>query len=119
MSDVSTSPKFKANAAAALADPELQKALKSVEVNFVLRRREAADRLPEFEALRDSARDIKDHTLAHLDLYLEEFERRAVARGTRVHFAVTAADARRACAAGISTETNQSRSTSCCTSAVR
>ena len=33
-------------------------------------------RLPEFEALRDSARDIKDHTLAHLDLYLEAYERK-------------------------------------------
>ena len=39
--------------------------------NFVPRRAAAADRLPEFEALRDSARDIKNHTLAHLDLYLE------------------------------------------------
>ena len=39
-------------------------------------RAQAAERLPEFEALRDRARDIKDHTLANLDLYLEEFERK-------------------------------------------
>ena len=38
------------------------------------RRAAAVDRLPEFEALRDSARDIKNHTLAHLDLYLEAYE---------------------------------------------
>ena len=89
----STSPKFRANAKAALADADLQKALKFVEVNFIARRREVADKLPEFEALRDSARAIKDHTLAHLDLYLELFERRVIAQGGQVHYAVTAADA--------------------------
>src|SRR5512145_670742 len=95
MSAVVTSPAFKANAKAALADAELQKALSLVEVNFIVRRRDAADKLPEFEALRDEARDIKDHTLAHLDLYLEEYERRVTASGGHVHFAVTAEDARR------------------------
>ena len=74
MSDVAThaatSPRFKDNAKAALADADLQNALKFVEANFIARRREVADKLPEFEALRDCARDIKDHTLAHLDLYI-------------------------------------------------
>jgi L-lactate dehydrogenase complex protein LldF len=95
MSAPVTSPAFKANAKAALADSELQKALALVEVNFIVRRRDAADRLPEFEALRDEARDIKDHTLAHLDLYLEEYEKRAVENGGHVHFAVDAEEARR------------------------
>jgi L-lactate dehydrogenase complex protein LldF len=95
MSAVVTSPAFKANAKAALADAELQKALSLVEVNFIVRRRDAADKLPEFEALRDEARDIKDHTLAHLDLYLEEYEKRVVANGGHVHFAVDAEEARR------------------------
>jgi L-lactate dehydrogenase complex protein LldF len=90
----STSPRFKENARAALDDPDLQTALKFVEVNFIERRQEVADRLPEFEALRDSARDIKNHTLAHLDLYLEAYEKRAVEQGARVHYAVTAQDAR-------------------------
>ncbi|MDQ2081815.1 LutB/LldF family L-lactate oxidation iron-sulfur protein [Xanthobacteraceae bacterium Astr-EGSB] len=95
MSAVVTSPAFKANAKAALADTELQKALALVEVNFIVRRRAAADQLPEFEALRDEARDIKDHALAHLDLYLEEYEKRVVAHGGHVHFAVDAEEARR------------------------
>ena len=34
-----------------------------LKVGFSERRRQAAERLPEFEALRDSARDIKNHTL--------------------------------------------------------
>src|SRR5439155_23757390 len=90
-----SSPRFKENAKAALADADLQNALKFVEVNFIARRREVADKLPEFDALRDAARDIKDHTLAHLDLYLETYERQVTAAGGHVHYAVTAADARR------------------------
>jgi L-lactate dehydrogenase complex protein LldF len=86
--------RFKDNAEAALADRDLQNALKFVEVNFIARRREVAERLREFEALRDSARDIKDHTLAHLDLYLEAYEERLTAQGGRLHYAVTAQDAR-------------------------
>jgi L-lactate dehydrogenase complex protein LldF len=89
-----TSFEFKDNARTALADADLQNALKFVETNFVSRRREVVDKLPEFDALRDSGRDIKDHTLAHLDLYLEEYEARVTAAGGHVHYAVTAADAR-------------------------
>jgi L-lactate dehydrogenase complex protein LldF len=88
-----TAARFPDNARAALADPELQNALRLVEVNFVARRREVADRLPEFDALRNSARDIKDHTLAHLDLYLEAYERRLREQGGHLHYAVTAEDA--------------------------
>jgi L-lactate dehydrogenase complex protein LldF len=88
-----TSPAFKQNARAALADVQLQRAL-SKGLGFVERRRLAAERLPEFDALRDAARDIKDHTLAHLDLYLEAYEARVAAAGGRVHYAVTAEEAR-------------------------
>src|ERR1700751_392441 len=94
MTHVATSPRFKENAKAALADPDLQNALKFVEVNFIARRREVADRPPEFEALRDAARDIKNHTLAHLDLYLEAYEARVTAAGGQLHYAVTAEEAR-------------------------
>ena len=46
---------------------------------------------PEFEELRSIGREIKEHTLAHLDFYLERFEEkyarnpdaRAVARRSR------------------------------------
>jgi L-lactate dehydrogenase complex protein LldF len=90
-----TSPQFKDNARKALTDPNLQQALKFLEENFIARRRTVAAKLPEFEALRDAARDIKDHTLAHLDLYLEAYTERVEAAGGHVHFAVTAEEARR------------------------
>lgn len=89
-----TTPNFKENATRALNDAPLQKALKNVEVGFIAKRLAAADALPEFEALRDNARDIKNHTLAHLDLYLEEYEKKVIASGGQVHFAETAEDAR-------------------------
>ena len=70
----STSPRFKENARAALANETLQSALDKMESGFVVNRAAAAARLPEFEALRDQGREIKNHTLAHLDFYLEAFE---------------------------------------------
>ncbi len=89
-----TSQHFKRNAHAALADADLQRSLGVLETNFIARRKLVAEKLPEFDALRDAARDIKNHTLAHLDLYLEEYESRVVAQGGHVHYAATAADAR-------------------------
>ncbi len=85
-----------ANSRAALGNEQLQKALTGLTSgdSLVTRRATARARLPEFEPLRDIARDIKNHTLAHLDQYLEIYERNATAAGARVHFAETAADAR-------------------------
>src|SRR6476620_10397550 len=91
----STSHAFNANVDHALADPNLQDSLGKLKVRFSERRRQAAERLPEFEALRDRARDIKNHALANLDFYLEEFERKVTAMGGHVHWAPTAEDARR------------------------
>jgi L-lactate dehydrogenase complex protein LldF len=89
-----TSPTFKRNSAAALADVQLQKALGNVRGGFIDKRRKAVDALPEFDRLRDSARAIKDHTLQHLDLYLEAYEAKVVGSGGHVHWAETAEDAR-------------------------
>lgn len=91
-----TSPAFKENATRALNDAQLQRALGNISDGFVQKRRRAADALPEFDALRDEARTIKDHTIAHLDLYLEAFCEKVEAQGGTVHFAETAYDARRA-----------------------
>ncbi len=93
MSEVATSAHFKENAHEALTDARLQGAL-AFSRNFVGRRAAAVARLPEFDALRDSARAIKDHTLAHLDLYLEAYERKARESGGEVHYAQDAEEAR-------------------------
>ncbi len=85
---------FKANTRKALADPQLRRALDGLPGGLVAQRAAAKARLPEFEALTAAARDIRDHTLAHLDLYLEAFADKAAATGTQVHWAKTAAEAR-------------------------
>jgi L-lactate dehydrogenase complex protein LldF len=90
-----TSPTFKANSRAALADAQLQKALGNVRAGFIDKRLKAIDALPEFEELRDRARDIKNHAIENLDLYLEAYEAKVTASGGHVHWAETAEDARR------------------------
>lgn len=90
-----TSPQFKRNVTTALNDVNLQKALGSVQAGFVGKRVQAAAKLPEFEELRDRAREIKNHTLSHIDLYLEEYEKKVVESGGVVHWAETADDARK------------------------
>jgi len=44
----------------------------------------APEVLPDFEELRDQARQIKRHTLDNLDYYLEQFENAVVKRGGKV-----------------------------------
>ena len=82
------------DAHAALADASLQKALLNVGHGFVAKRAAAKAELPEFDTLREEARAIKDHTLSHLDLYLEAYERKVTESGGAVHYARDAAEAR-------------------------
>jgi L-lactate dehydrogenase complex protein LldF len=91
-----TSPAFKRNAHEALHDAGLQKALGKAKGSFLARRAEAVARLPEFEQLRDIGRDIKNHTLAHLDHYLETYAANVEKAGGKVHWCSTAEDARAA-----------------------
>ncbi|GIX09835.1 LutB/LldF family L-lactate oxidation iron-sulfur protein [Elioraea sp.] len=90
-----TSPAFKQNAARALNDPGLQKALANVRPRFIEKRAKGVATLPEFEQLREIGRDLKNHTIAHLDFYLDAYARAVEAQGGRVHWAETAEDARR------------------------
>jgi L-lactate dehydrogenase complex protein LldF len=92
VSGAATTPHFKDNVRDALADTRLQRALPHAR-NFIATRAAAVARLPEFDALRDSARAIKDHTLAHLDLYLEAYERKVAETGGHVHYARDAGEA--------------------------
>ena len=93
---LATSRTFEANARDGLANPVLQRALSLMRSGFPERRRLAVERLPEFEALRDIGKSIKDHTLEHLDFYLELFEENVLAAGGQVHWARTPDEARAA-----------------------
>jgi L-lactate dehydrogenase complex protein LldF len=91
-----TSPAFKQNAHRAIVDAGLQKALANSRPQFMARRARAIAELPEFEQLREIGREIKNHTLANLDFYLEAWEANVLASGGHVHWCPTAEDAREA-----------------------
>jgi len=93
---LATSRNFKTAAQAGMANENLQRALGLARTGFPLRRRHAVDRLPEFEALREAGRSIKDHALRYIDFYLELYESQVIASGGAVHWASTAAEARSA-----------------------
>ncbi len=85
------SSKFKSNARTALLNETLQAALKKSRGGFVDKRREAVEDFPHFDELRDHAVNIKNHVLANLDQYLEQFANQVEAVGGQVHFASTPA----------------------------
>src|ERR1700709_1961383 len=93
---ISASPAFKENAPRALGNPGLQKALARSGPSFIARRAAAVAGLPEFERLRDTARDIKNHTLANLDFYLEAYEAKVLESGGKVHWCADASEAQAA-----------------------
>ncbi|MBT5226509.1 MAG: iron-sulfur cluster-binding protein [Proteobacteria bacterium] len=84
---------FQERARQALSDVSLQRAMAKARGGFVDHRRDAVDALPEFDAIRDAARDIKDHVLANLDGYLELYEQKVIENGGQVHWARDADEA--------------------------
>jgi len=91
-----TSAGFKESAVTAMANAGLQRALARAKPHFAHRRQAAVDALPEFEALREVAKDIKNHAIANLDYYLETYAASVEAAGGVVHWCSTAEDARQA-----------------------
>ncbi len=75
-----------------LADPERARFHDGTLWQIRSRRDQRARGLPEWEALRERAGQIKDHTLAELPRYLEQFEAQARRHGAEVHYARDAAE---------------------------
>jgi L-lactate dehydrogenase complex protein LldF len=86
---------FKQRVSIALKDVTLQASLgKLTREGLVARRAKAVSEFPEFQALREEGRRIKDHVLAHLDFYLERYEAEVTKAGGKVHWARDAEEAR-------------------------
>src|SRR6201997_168782 len=81
--------------AQALGDPTLQKALVRLTDTLMAGNRRGYAALADSSELRDHAKQIKEHTLAHLDRYLEQLETSVQKVGGQVHWAGTAEEARR------------------------
>ncbi len=79
----------------ALVDLPLQAALVRLTGTLMAGNRRGYAALADSGELRDHAKAIKEHTLAHLDRYLEQLETSVLRLGGHVHWAATAEDARR------------------------
>jgi L-lactate dehydrogenase complex protein LldF len=86
---------FLGASAQALADPGLQQALVRLTDTLMAGNRRGYAALADSGELRDHAKRIKEHTLSHLDQYLEQLEASVKRLGGKVHWAATADDARR------------------------
>lgn len=84
---------FRSRVAMKLADARLQKNLANVRDKFTRKRALAIAELDDFEALRGAAVERRDRALENLDVWIEQFERAATARGATVLFAQTHEDA--------------------------
>ncbi|HVS37460.1 MAG TPA: LutB/LldF family L-lactate oxidation iron-sulfur protein [Gemmataceae bacterium] len=86
---------FRGAVGQALGDPPLQAALVRLTDTLMAGNRRGYAALTDSSAVRDHAKRIKEHALAHLDRYLEQLEASVLRVGGRVHWAATAEDARR------------------------
>lgn len=80
-------PDLTSRSHAALGDPVLQGALGNATRTFIERRREAVATAQDWQALRERARRVKEHTVNHLDYYLERLVEKVTELGGRVHWA--------------------------------
>ena len=87
--------------AAATADSRLQASIdKATRNKDDLRKRVFAEVFGDrYDEMRTLAGSIKQHTLDHLDYYLDRFTERAADAGTQVHFAASADEANSICLA--------------------
>ncbi|TNE40852.1 MAG: lactate utilization protein, partial [Alphaproteobacteria bacterium] len=90
----STTSTFKENVHSELQNEKLKQVFGGILLVLPLGRAMAKANLPEFDALRDQARDIKNHTLENLDFYLEAFEAKVLEQGGQVHWCETHEEAR-------------------------
>jgi len=82
-----TDPNLVERSHVALEDTVLQGALRRATGTFIDRRREALTSVADWEALRMRARQVKEHTINHLDYYLEQLVKNVEAQGGKVHWA--------------------------------
>src|SRR4051794_7568505 len=95
MEPLPTSPgmKFQDAARLALGDTQLRRNMGKATQAIRGKRAAVVNELPDWEALREAGRAIKDRTLRHLDHYLVQLEGSVKRAGGQVHWAGDAAEA--------------------------
>jgi L-lactate dehydrogenase complex protein LldF len=93
--DPTTAPKFQVAAKALMGDSQLRKNVRHATKVIQTKRAKVVAEMPDWQDLRETGKQIRQHTMRHLDFYLEQFERNCTAAGGHVHWAKDAEDARR------------------------
>src|SRR5260370_23793942 len=92
--DPRTAPTFPMAARSMMGDTELRKNVRDATDVIQAKRARVVGEMPDWQELREAGRQIREHTMEHLDFYLEEFERNCTKAGGVVHWARDAAEAR-------------------------
>jgi L-lactate dehydrogenase complex protein LldF len=77
-----------------LGDSQLRKNVRHATNGIQTKRARVVDEMPDWQQLREAGKQIRRHTMRHLDTYLEQFERNCTAAGGHVHWARNADEAR-------------------------
>ena len=93
--DPKTSPAFPIAARSVLEDTQLRKNVRHATEVIQAKRARVVGEMPDWQALRESGRQIREHAMANLDHYLEEFERNCTRAGGKVHWARDGEEAKR------------------------
>ena len=93
--DPRTAPAFPMAAKTAMGDAQLRKNVRHATEVIQAKRARVVAEMPDWQALREAGRRIREHTMEHLEFYLEEFEANCTRAGGVVHWARDAAEARR------------------------
>jgi L-lactate dehydrogenase complex protein LldF len=92
--DPTTASPFPIAAKAAIGDTQLRKNVRHA-VEIIQSKRAAVVReMPDWQELRETGQQIRRHTMAHLDYYLQQFEHNCTRAGGVVHWARDAREAR-------------------------
>jgi L-lactate dehydrogenase complex protein LldF len=93
--DAAQAPEFPDAARRALGNAQLRRNVRHATDVIRGKRALVVEELDDWQALREAGRQIKAHTLAHLDTYLTAFEERCTGAGGHVHWAADADAANR------------------------
>jgi L-lactate dehydrogenase complex protein LldF len=92
--DPRTAPAFPMAAHVSMSDPQMRKNVRHATNVIQAKRARVVGEMPDWQELREAGKQIRRHTMRHLDFYLEQFERNCTAAGGVVHWARDAEEAR-------------------------
>ncbi len=93
--DPRTAPTFPMAARTLMGDTQLRKNVRHATDVIQAKRARVVGEMPDWQALREAGRRVREHTMQHLDVYLEQFERNCTAAGGVVHWARNGEEAKR------------------------